>query len=137
MGGVVGMFHVFADASADAHANTYADAHIHDYDHSHDHNHDTAALDHDNAYAHDHDIGPTAAYAHNYAYYAAQLNTIMVVHQWLTFIPTVITPPPAHRTPTTAIGRYPYDYHPYDDLDYDPFERDAPIFPLESDEDRL
>ena len=130
MGGVVGMFHVFADASADAHANTYADAHIHDYDHSHDHNHDTAALDHDNAYAHD--IDPTAAYAHNYAYYAAQLNTMIVDHQWLSFIPTVIG-----RYPTAAIGRYPYDYYPYDDIDYDPFERDAPIFPLEPDEDRL
>ena len=132
MGNVVGMFRVFADAHADAHANTYADAHIHDYDHSHDHNHDTAALDHDNAYAHDHDIDPTAAYAHNYAYYAAQLNTMIVDHQWLSFIPTVIG-----RYPTAAIGRYPYDYYPYDDIDYDPFERDAPIFPLESDEDRL
>ena len=131
MGSVVCMFRVFADAHADAHANTYADADIHDHDHSHDHNHDTAALDDDNACAHDHDIGPNPAYAHAYAYYDAQANTSMMVNAWLTFIPTGIAPPPANRTSTTAIG------HPYDYLGYDPYERDAPIFPLESDEDRL
>ena len=105
-----------SDAHADTHADTYADAHVHNSDHSHDHNHDTADHDNDSAEASYNDMSTNTAYAD--AYYDAQANTLMMVMHGLTPIGSSVVPP-------QLVDRPPIDSY---DINYDPFEPNAPIF---------